>query len=98
MIEHSKKICTEVNKDEQSKGNEVNEQKQRIKVIWNSTMESTWLLWLLFVIFVNQFFRISLPVLSFCFDENHNVEEEGDEDKDDAEEDPNSEGGQSRGV
>ena len=95
-IEHSKKIYTEVDQHEQSKGNKVNEQKERIEVIWNSTMSTTWLLWFLFVFFVHQFYRIGLPLLSFRFDENHNVEKKGDENKDDAEQDPKSKGGQSR--
>ena len=91
-IEHSKKIYTEVDQHEQSKGNKVNEPKHGIKVIGNST---TWLLWFLFVFVMHRFYRISFPLLSFHSDENDNVEQKGDEDEDDAEEDPNSESGQS---
>ena len=41
-------------------------------------------------------FRTRLFVHSFSFDKDDDVEEEGDEDKDDAAEDPNCKGGQSR--
>ena len=55
-----------------------------------------WLVWSRFTKRKN--FRIRLLVHSFCFDKDDNVEEEGNEDKDDAAEDPNSKRGQSRRI
>ena len=42
--------------------------------------------------------NLKILVHSFCFDKDHDIEEEGDEDKDDRTEDPNGKRGESRRV
>ena len=87
-----KKINKEVCHCEQSKSKKVNDKKQWINVNWISW----WLLW--FPVAKRKDFGIRLLVHPFCFDKDDDVEEEGDEDKDDRAEDPNGKCGQSRRV
>ena len=85
---HSKNIYKEICHHEQCKSNNVNDKKQWINV--------KWLVWFRFVKWED--FRVRLLVHSFCFDKDDNVEEEGDEDKDDTAEDPNGKCSQSRRI
>ena len=66
----------------------MNDKKQWINVKWP--------VWFCFA--KGKDFRIRLLVHSFCSDQDDNVEEEGDEDKDDTAENPNGKRSQSRRI